>query len=129
MFWSAVHYLCLCAWITCMVMFIINPKEPLASYFLIGSMVASVLTWIWAFFKRRAARCPLCKGTPLLNSGALPHGRAVRVPPFNYGVTATLSLLCTQEFRCMYCGSLYDLLKPPPSTKPPAPAPDSERQP
>ncbi|WP_338286771.1 hypothetical protein [Luteolibacter sp. LG18] len=118
MFWAAMHYLCVVAWITSAVMFAIR-RDQLTSELLIGSMVLSVLSWIWAFFKRRAARCPLCKGTPLLNSGALPHGRAVRLAPLNHGVSATLSLLFTQEFRCMYCGNLYDLLKPCQSSRPP----------
>jgi hypothetical protein len=71
------------------------------------------LLWIIAFFKRRAAHCPLCKGTPLLNSGARPHAKARRFYPFNHGMTATLSIIATQRFCCMYCGSDFDLLKTP----------------
>jgi len=111
MFWTAVYYLCLVGWVTSAVMFALK-RDELRSRVLIGAMFLSVFAWIWAFFKRRAARCPLCKGTPLLNSGALPHGRAVRLAPLNHGTTACLSLLFTQQFRCMYCGNLYDLLKP-----------------
>jgi len=107
---SAIHYLAALAWLTCMVLFFFQVTE-LAADLVLGSMILTIVTWILAFFKRRSARCPLCKGTPLLNSGALPHGKAFRIPPLNYGVTATLSLICTQEYRCMYCGNLYDLLK------------------
>lgn len=108
---SAIHYLAVLAWLTCLVMFFLQ-QSPLASEMVAGSLVLVVVTWIAALFKRRSARCPLCKGTPLFNSGALPHGKAFRIPPLNHGVTATLSLICTQEYRCMYCGNLYDLLKP-----------------
>lgn len=117
MFWAAAHYLCLVATLTCAVLFAIHRDKP-TSIPLIAFMGLSVISWIWAFFKRRNARCPLCKGTPLLNSGALPHGRAVRLPPLNHGVSATFSLLFTQSFRCMYCGNLYDLLKPSGATRP-----------
>lgn len=108
---SSLHYLSILAWLTCLVMFLIN-GTPLASRLIIGSIILVIVTWILAFFQRRSIRCPLCKGTPLLNSGALPHGKAFRIPPLNHGVTATLSLIFTQEYRCMYCGNLYDLLKP-----------------
>ncbi|MGC4015960.1 MAG: hypothetical protein QM755_15755 [Luteolibacter sp.] len=101
MLWTAVYYLCLIGWVTCAVLFGIYRNE-LTSRLLIGAMLACIAAWIWAFFKRRAARCPLCKGTPLLNSGALPHGRAVRLAPLNHGTTACISLLFTQQFRCMY---------------------------
>ena len=72
----------------------------------------SALMWLVAYFKRRSAHCPLCKGTPLLNTGARTHMRARRLFPFSHGVTATFSILAVQRFRCMYCGSDYDLLKP-----------------
>jgi DNA-directed RNA polymerase subunit RPC12/RpoP len=79
---------------------------------IVGGIVFSGLLWLTAYFKRRAAKCPLCKGTPLLNSGAVPHPRARRIRPLNQGVSAMLSIMATQRFRCMYCGSDYDLLKP-----------------
>lgn len=122
MFWTAVHYLCLVATVTCAVLFVIH-RDKQTSTPLIACMGLSVATWVWAFFKRRSARCPLCKGTPLLNSGALPHGRAVRLAPLNHGVSASLSLLFTQTFRCMYCGNLYDLLKPSAASRPQAETP------
>ena len=110
-FLSAIHYLSVIAWLTCLSMFAFQRNEA-ASKMVLYSMCLVVATWLVAFIKRRSARCPLCKGTPLLNSGALPHGKAFRIPPLNHGTTATLSLICTQEYRCMYCGNLYDLLKP-----------------
>jgi hypothetical protein len=79
----------------------------------VGGILFSALTWLIAFFKRRGAFCPLCKGTPLINSGARAHIQARRIPPFNYGVSAILSIIANQKFSCMYCGSYFDLLKPP----------------
>ncbi len=94
---------------------VVFSQEPsvLATRVFVGSLGFSGLAWLLAFFKRRSAFCPLCKGTPLMNSGALAHSKAVRLPPLNHGVTAMLSIAATQEFRCMYCGSHFDLLKEP----------------
>ena len=86
--------------------------SALAPWIMVAGLAFSGLMWLIAFFKRRAATCPLCKGTPLLNSGAMPHLRARRIWPLNHGVSAMLSIMATQRFRCMYCGSDYDLLKP-----------------
>lgn len=91
----------------------VREPSPAATRILLGAMGFSALMWLVAFFKRRSAHCPLCKGTPLLNTGARPHLRARRVFPFSYGQTAIFSILAMQRFRCMYCGSDFDLLKPP----------------
>ena len=110
-FFSSVHYLCLVATLTALIYFFVQPCMA-ASRVVVGGLVLSLVTWFVAFFKRRGAHCPLCKGTPLINSGARVHIRARRIPPLNHGVSATLSVLGNQKFRCMYCGSDYDLLKP-----------------
>lgn len=107
---SLIHYLAILAVITTAVCIAISPSI-LATRVLAASIVATGITWLIAFFKRRSTHCPLCKGTPLINSGALTHQKAVRLYPINHGVTATLSILTTQSFRCMYCGTHYDLLK------------------
>lgn len=109
---AAVHFLTLFAAITSVVLFIMDPQE-LTMQLLLGSVATSIFTWILAYFKRKAVLCPLCKGTPLFNSGAMPHPNATRLWPFNYGLSAVLSLLFTQHFRCMYCGCRYDLLREP----------------
>ncbi|MES2440613.1 MAG: hypothetical protein V4584_16215 [Verrucomicrobiota bacterium] len=111
-FFSALHYLGLILTATAFVLFLIEPSQ-LASKVILGGVVYSLIAWLLAFFKRRAAHCPLCKGTPLINSGALAHSKASRLYPFNHGVSATLSILATQRFCCMYCGSDFDLLKIP----------------
>ncbi len=79
---------------------------------IIVGAVSSIITLIISCSKRRSARCPLCIGTPLLNSGALAHKRSFALGPLNEGFTAVLCIACTQKFRCMYCGTRYDLLKP-----------------
>lgn len=111
-FFSALHFLGLIMTITALALFVTAPSEQ-ARNLILGGIGFSVVTWLVAFFKRRAARCPLCKGTPLLNSGARPHSRATRLFPLSHGVSATLAIIATQTFRCMYCGSAFDLLKTP----------------
>ena len=111
-FFSAVHYFGLITTATAFVLFFIEPSQ-LAMQVIVGGLATSGVTWMIAFFKRRSAHCPLCKGTPLINSGALAHSRATRLYPLNHGVSATLSIIATQTFRCMYCGSDFDLLKRP----------------
>lgn len=111
-FLSALHYLALIMTVTAFVLFF-KEQTQLAVKFIVGGTVSSVVTWLIAFFKRRAAHCPLCKGTPLINSGALAHARATRIFPFNHGVSSTLTILAAQRFCCMYCGSDFDLLKIP----------------
>ncbi len=111
-FFSVLHYFGLIATVTAFVLFFMEPSQ-LASKVIIFGIGFSAVSWLIAFFKRRAAHCPLCKGTPLVNSGALAHSKATRIVPFNYGVSATLSIIATQRFCCMYCGSDFDLLKTP----------------
>lgn len=111
-FFSTLHYLGLITTATAFGLFFIEPSL-LAMKLIVGGLTFSGVTWLIAFFKRRAAPCPLCKGTPLINSGALAHSRATRLYPFNHGVSATLSVITTQTFRCMYCGTDFDLLKTP----------------
>lgn len=109
---STAHYLGIIACLTSLTIFFVNPS-PLATRVFALSVAFTGVSWLIAFFNRRHTYCPLCKGTPLINSGALTHRRAVRWYPLNQGVTATLSIIATQKFRCMYCGTLFDLLKIP----------------
>jgi hypothetical protein len=111
-FFSKLHFLGLVMTLTSVGLFVQEPNQLTAGLILTGTGF-SIVTWIIAFFKRRSARCPLCKGSPLINSGARPHSKARRIFPFNHGVSATLSIIATQRFCCMYCGSDFDLLKAP----------------
>jgi len=106
------HYIGILATATTLAVFLIEPSD-LATRVLIVSLVFTAVTWLMAFFKRRATHCPLCKGTPLINSGAIPHRKAFRIYPFNHGVSATFSIIATQKFRCMDCGTGFDILKDP----------------
>jgi len=111
-FFSAIHYLGLIAAVTALLCVLAEPSQA-ATHVLVAAVIFSAIAWVIAFFMRRSTYCPLCKGTPLINSGARTHARARRIFPFSHGFSATLSILATQRFNCMYCGSDYDLLKPP----------------
>ena len=111
-FFYALFCLGLIAVATAFASFLIHPNRT-AGLMMLSGAAFSALAWLLAFMKRRHVFCPLCKGTPLVNSGARTHVRAWRIPPLSHGTSAMLSILATQKFRCMYCGSSYDLLKPP----------------
>jgi hypothetical protein len=111
-FLSAMHYMGILAAVTTVVVFMLHPTR-LATQVLIACIAFIGITWLLAFFKRRSTHCPLCKGTPLINTGALAHQKATRLWPLNHGVSATLSIIATQTFRCMYCGTAFDLMKTP----------------
>jgi hypothetical protein len=98
--------------VTTIVIFMLHPTH-LATEVLIACIIFCAFTWLLAFFKRRSTHCPLCKGTPLINTGALAHQKATKIWPLNHGVSATLSIIATQTFRCMYCGTAFDLMKTP----------------
>jgi hypothetical protein len=108
---TSLHYLAMVATLTALGMVLAYPSQS-ASLFFVCGLVVCAITWLVAFFKRRATSCPLCRGTPLLDTGARTHARAWRFLPLNHGTTAVVSIMCCQRFRCMYCGSDYDLLKP-----------------
>lgn len=110
---SLLFYLSLVALATSLFAFFSAPpqfKKSAASILVAMPPICSVL-WIIAYFKRRQTFCPLCKSTPLLDNLAHKHEKAYKCIPFNYGTTAILSTFFTQRFRCMYCGTPFDLLK------------------
>lgn len=109
-FFAVIHYLCIIAFLTCVAILILNPVEGSVKI-LVASLVACGFSWLISFFKRRSVRCPLCKGSPLLDTGAAKHTKAYRLPPLNHGNTAVLGILFLSRFRCMYCGTPYDMLK------------------
>lgn len=110
-FFTLLHYVSVLALATCMVILIASPTPRALVTPLVASLSASLVTWLISFIRRRSARCPLCKGSPLVESGAVKHSRAYRLPPLNHGATAVFGILFLHRFRCMYCGTLYDLLK------------------
>jgi len=109
---TLLHYLCVVGLVTSVVIFVIHPVNDCVPP-LIASVLACAFTWLVAFLKRRSARCPLCKGSPLLDTGASKHAKAYRLKPLNYGTTAVLGIIFLHRFRCMYCGTPFDLLKKP----------------
>ena len=88
-------------------------QDTFTAFLMIGFGASAVVLWILSFLKRRDARCPLCKGTPLLDSAARKHIHAKRFFPLNYGTSAVLSSIFRQRYTCQYCGTPFDLLKVP----------------
>lgn len=107
---ALLHYLALIAVITLAVIFIRVGEAEVKNSF-IAAVIAFAVTWLLCYVRRLNTKCPLCKGTPLLDCAAVKHTKAVRIAPLSYGTTAQISLLFTNRFRCMYCGTGFDLLK------------------
>ena len=110
---TLVFYLSVIALITAVVVFIYaDPSlKKHSAELLIACLGACLVFWLIAYMKRRSTLCPLCKSTPFLDNLARKHGKAYRIKPFNYGTTAILNATCIQRWRCMYCGTSFDLLK------------------
>ena len=99
----------------------IIPYPGIAPGTTLGVLVLlSGIFWLLSLFKRREATCPLCKGTPLLDSKARTHQKAVRFLPLNYGTTNVIRIIFRQQFRCHFCGTPYDLLKTVSAQQPPS---------
>lgn len=98
--------------LTCIPIILLEPI-PRTTRILVVCMAAYAITALISFLNRRRVLCPLCKGTPLAGSRAHIHPKATRIFPLDYVTSALLSLIFTQTFRCMYCSSRFDLLKPP----------------
>ena len=97
--------------LTCIPILLMEPT-PRSTKILIGSLAAYGITTLISFLNRRKVLCPLCKGTPLAGSRAHVHPKATRIFPLDHATSAVFSLIFTQTFRCMYCASRFDLLKP-----------------
>jgi hypothetical protein len=111
-FFFTLHFFSLIVLMVAVIIFLAHPS-PLAIQVSVATLIFSVVTWLFGFFKRRNAHCPLCKGTPLIHSGARTHPKATRIFPLDHGISAILTIVTTQRFCCMYCGSDFDLLKMP----------------
>lgn len=114
--WTLVHWCSIAATITLFVLFLIHHQSGHGGPYkrpMIFAAATTVLTLIISHYKRRAARCPLCIGTPLINTGARTHKRSIKFGPLSESATSVMSIALTQQFRCMYCGTRYDLLKTP----------------
>lgn len=114
LFWTILHVFCVISTLMMVVLFFLNHQQANGFNFkryIIAGAISSLVTLIISYSRRRAARCPLCIGTPLMNTGALTHKRSTTIGPLNEGYSALVSIAFTQKFRCMYCGTRYDLLK------------------
>lgn len=107
---TASFYLCLVGMTASLFAFFVR-EDLTAACVLIGFLATAVVLWILCYFKRRNARCPLCKGTPFLDSPAHSHTNAKRYFPLNYGTTNIVKAIIFQRYRCQYCGTPFDLLK------------------
>ncbi|MGB0775536.1 MAG: hypothetical protein ACPGUY_06790 [Akkermansiaceae bacterium] len=110
---TLIFYLSIIALATCAITFLfVSPDfKRSAAYAMVGMLPACAFFWTIAYFKRRKASCPLCKCTPFLDNLAHKHQKAIKLRPLNYGTTAVLNVVCTQRWRCMYCGTPFDILK------------------
>ena len=112
--WAAifalVNYCAALAIVITLVVFIIRPTHYSMTV-LVGSVVFYAITSVISFLRRRNVFCPLCRGAPLVNSHARVNAKATRIGPLGYGTSATLTLLFTQTFRCIYCGERFNILK------------------
>lgn len=108
--WTLLLYLILICIVAAGAGVYLNPI-PKNTYLLLGLAASLIPVWLFSFFSRKRASCPLCKGTPLLDSQASKHVKAVKIFPLNYGHTNIIRAVVTQRMRCHFCGTPYDLLK------------------
>ncbi|BDS08197.1 hypothetical protein NT6N_32370 [Oceaniferula spumae] len=106
-------YLSVIALLAGIIAFFLATKElqHRTAYVIAGLLIACAFTWLFAYLMRRRATCPLCKCTPLLDNLALKHEKSFKAWPMNYGHTAVLNIVFTQRWRCMYCGTPFDITK------------------
>jgi len=106
-------YLLVVTLLAAIIAFLLTSKDlqHRTAYIIAGLLGMTAFTWLVAYLYRRKASCPLCKCTPFLDNLALKHQKAKKTWPFNYGNSAVLSVLFTQRYRCMYCGTPFDILK------------------
>lgn len=111
---TIIFYFSLIAFLTSVITFFLAPEELRrgSAYAMIALLGISAFFWIISYFKRRKASCPLCKCTPFLDNLAHKHQKSFRIRPLNYGTTAVFNVVLTQRWRCMYCGTPFDILKP-----------------
>lgn len=107
-----IHYMAVVATAT-LTFILFRTKDGNVANWLVIALAGIGVTWGIGWIFRRSAKCPLCKGTPLLDTGAAKHRKAVRIKPLTFGATALLHLTFSHRFRCMYCGTPFDLMREP----------------
>ena len=110
--WMCLFWIGLLATLTALIVLLVQEPTKFKAIVFIVCMGSTALVWLIGFFKRLNARCPLCKGTPYLQTGAHVHEKATRIFPFNYSTSNLIRTVFAQRMRCHYCGTPYDYLKP-----------------
>ena len=110
LWWAALFYTLVLCIVAAGIGFALEDNQDNA-FLLIGLVFAAIIIWPLGYLSRKKATCPLCKGTPLLDSRASKHEKAVRFFPFNYGTTNILKAIIARRLRCHFCGTPFDLLK------------------
>lgn len=110
------NYASAVAVLTCIPILILDPI-PRNVEILVACLASYAVTSLVSFLGRRKVLCPLCKGTPLVQSKARIHDKASRIFPFDHGTSTLFRLIFTQTFQCMYCACRFDLLKPLPAPR------------
>ncbi|MDQ8191183.1 hypothetical protein [Roseibacillus persicicus] len=108
--WAVLFYMLLSFIAAAGVGFALDGNEKNA-YLLIALTFLAIPVWLLGYLSRRKATCPLCKGTPLLDSQASKHVKAFRLFPLNYGNTNIVRAITTRRIRCHFCGTPFDMLK------------------
>lgn len=108
--WSALFYLFFLATLVCFVSYLTRP-HMFACVMTVSCLGVTLVFYLISLISRRHARCPLCRGTSLLDTGANTHPRCMRLPLLNASHSAIVGIIFTQQYRCIFCGSKFDLLK------------------
>lgn len=90
---------------------LLNAETSLPGWVALGGLLAFIIGRGAAFVLGRHLNCTLCHGPMLQEKSCHKHPDALRILPFSYRSSATISLLSTGTFRCMYCGTPYRLKK------------------
>jgi len=107
---SAMYFLALIGAIAALFCFFAQPVAH-TGIVMAGFATSSLVLWLLGLAARRHAHCPLCRGTPFLDSAAHAHVKAVRFYPLNHGISNLIRAIASQRFRCQFCGTTFDLLK------------------
>jgi hypothetical protein len=85
--------------------------ERSAGFLALGCLVLFGLCRLLAFLNNEKLHCNLCHGTVLHEKRCRKHASATRIPGLSHRAATVASILTTGQFRCMYCGTSYQLKK------------------
>ena len=110
-FFSALFYLSLAATLATLFACFALRRDDTVVILLFCIGINTILGGL-SYLRRRVPRCPLCNGTPLVDSSARKHRDAKRFFPLSYGSSNVVRCIFRQRYICPYCGTPFDLLKP-----------------